>query len=76
MPVCSYLAYPIEGKEQALMSKLSSMPECDVTLSDDKKLIILLTETKDKDHEKLLQEKIKQVKDINCLVLSFGQVQN
>lgn len=76
VPVCSYLVYPEIGKEVNLMTEFQAMPECDASLSEDKKMIILVTESDNLEEEKELQEKLKNIKDINCLVLSFGQVQN
>ncbi len=75
MPVCSYLVYPVANKIPNLMQKLDQMKECDATLSEDEKMIILLTETENKKHEEKLQQDLKEIKEINCLVLSFGQIQ-
>ena len=76
MPVCSYLVHPAEGKADQLMELFMKMPECDAELSAKKEMIILVTLSEDKDHEKKLQDKLKSITEINCLALSFGQVQN
>ena len=65
----------LENYKTNLMQKLDQMKECDATLSEDEKMIILLTETENKKHEEKLQQDLKEIKEINCLVLSFGQIQ-
>ena len=74
MPVCSYLVHPSPGKQDILMKKFELMPECDAELSEKGELIILVTVSEDKESEKELQENLKEINEIDCLALSFGQV--
>ena len=62
MPVCSYLVYPELGREESLMNEFEAMHECDASLSEDKKMIILVTESESIEKEKSLQEKLKNIK--------------
>jgi nitrate reductase NapAB chaperone NapD len=76
MPVCSYLVHPSPGKQGVVMKKFEGMPECEAELSEKGELIILVTVSEDKESEKQLQENLKEIKEIDCLALSFGQVTN
>ena len=75
MGICSYLVFPKSGKRQALVSELAQLPGCDVLPADNHdELMVLVTETNTPDEEALLQESLKEVEDIQCMALTFGDV--
>lgn len=79
MPVCSYLVYPSQGSKDLLKQTLNATTGCEVVPAENNDLLVLLTETANQEEEKELQEKLKQMKDIQCLALSFahsGEGQN
>ena len=74
MPVFSYLALPEQGAINELFSELRSMDHCEVTPSDNKEVIILVTDTPDEPAEKELQAKFKNIKSLQSLSMTFGHV--
>jgi len=72
MPVFSYLAYPKQGAKQDLLNDLTALEHCEVTPSDNQNILILITDTPDEETEKVLQKKLKQLKSLESLGLTFG----
>ena len=75
MPVCSYVVHASEEDCLALCEKLNSLPGCEASPSDDKKLIILVTETDSPEDDEKLQNTFKAIPEIQGLALTFGQLQ-
>jgi nitrate reductase NapAB chaperone NapD len=74
MPVFSYLAYPKQGAKQKLLDDLSALDHCEVTPADNQNILILITDTPDEATEKVLQKKLKQLKTLESLGMTFGHV--
>ena len=74
MPVFSYLAYPKQGAKQKLLDDLSALDHCEVTPADNQNILILITDTPDEETEKVLQKKLKQLKSLESLGMTFGHV--
>jgi len=74
MPVFSYLAYPKQGAKQDLLNDLTALDHCEVTPADNQNILILLTDTPDEEAEKALQKKLKQLKTLESLGMTFGHV--
>jgi nitrate reductase NapAB chaperone NapD len=74
MPVFSYLAYPKRGAKQQLLKDLTSLDYCEATPADNEEILILVTETPDEDQEKALQKKLKSLKSLESLGMTFGHV--
>ena len=74
MPVFSYLAYPKQGAKQDLLNDLSALDCCEVTPADNQNILILITDTPDEESEKALQKKLKQLKSLESLGMTFGHV--
>jgi len=72
MPVFSYLAYPIQGAKEQLINDLAALEYCEVTPSENEEILILVTDTPDDAAEKELQEKLKTVKSLESLGMTFG----
>ena len=72
MPVFSYLAYPKQGAMQALLNELAALDYCEVTPADNEEILILLTDTPDEKKEKALQKKLKNLKSLQSLGMTFG----
>jgi hypothetical protein len=47
MPVFSYLAYPVAGAKEALLSELAALDYCEATPADNQEILILVTDTPD-----------------------------
>ena len=73
MPVCSYLVFP-HGAAADLARRLDAIPDCSVSTADNADLLILVTDTADSDAEARLQERLDAEADIQCRVLTFGDI--
>jgi nitrate reductase NapAB chaperone NapD len=74
MPVFSYLAYPKQGAKQDLFNDLSALDYCEATPADNQNILILITDTPDEETEKVLQKKLKSLKTLESLGMTFGHV--
>jgi nitrate reductase NapAB chaperone NapD len=72
MPVFSYLAYPVPGAKEALFNELTALDYCEATPADNQEILILITDTPDEDKEKELQKKLKKLKSLESLGMTFG----
>ena len=72
MPVFSYLAYPVPWEKEALLNELAALDYCEVTPADNNEILILVTDTPDDDREKELQKKLKKLKSLESLGMTFG----
>jgi len=72
MPVFSYLAYPKDGRKKKLINDLAALDYCEVTPAENEDILILVTDTPDEVKEKELQKKLKQLKSLECLGMTFG----
>ena len=72
MPIFSYLAYPVQGAKAQLVNDLTALDFCEVTPAENGEVLILVTETPDEEAEKQLQEKLKDLKSLESLGMTFG----
>ncbi len=72
MPICSYIVFPHPGKKDQLARDLDAIAGCQTQRAEGEDLLILLTETQSKKEEKALLDHLESLSDIQCLVLSFG----
>ena len=74
MPVFSYLAYPKQGAKEQLIKDLAALDYCETMPADNEEILILVTDTPDEDREKALQKKLKHLKSLESLGMTFGHV--
>ena len=72
MPVFSYLAYPVPGAKDELLNDLAALDYCEATPADNQEILILVTDTPDDNREKELQNKLKNLKSLESLGMTFG----
>ena len=72
MPVFSYLAYPVPGAKDDLLNDLAALDYCEATPADNQEILILITDTPDEDRENELQKKLKKLKSLESLGMTFG----
>ena len=72
MPVFSYLAYPVQGAKERLIDELAALEYCEVTPSENEEVLILVTDSPDEEAEKELQKKLKDIKSLESLGMTFG----
>jgi hypothetical protein len=72
MPVFSYLAYPVPGAKDELLNDFAALDYCEATPAENQEILILVTDTPDEDKEKELQIKLKELKSLESLGMTFG----
>ncbi len=72
MPVFSYLAYPVPGAKKELLNDLAALEYCEATPAENENILILVTDTPDEATEKELQKKLKELKTLESLGMTFG----
>ncbi len=72
MPVFSYLAYPVKGAKKKLLDDLAALDHCEVMPAENEEILILVTDAPSEEQEKELQKKIKQLKSLQSLGMTFG----
>jgi nitrate reductase NapAB chaperone NapD len=72
MPVFSYLAYPVKGAKEELLNELAALDHCEVMPAENEEILILVTDAPNEEQEKDLQNKIKQLKSLQSLGMTFG----
>ena len=72
MPVFSYLAYPKSGAKEALLKDLTKLEYCEARAAENQDILILITDTPDDDTEKALKQKLKNLKTLESLGMTFG----
>ena len=72
MPIFSYLVYPERDKKQQLIDDLSLEKFCEIKVTDDENVLILVTDTPDEGTNKALQDRIKELDSLQSLSMTFG----
>ena len=72
MPVFSYLAYPKEGAKEELLNDLTALEYCEATSAENENILILVTDTPNEDTEKELQQKLRELRTLESLGMTFG----
>lgn len=77
MAICSYLVFPKPNTQNTLTHTLTNLPGCNVVPAENRDdVMVLVTETENKEQETTLQDTLKDIQDIQCLVLTFGEVEH
>ena len=74
MPVFSYLVQPLPGAKKDLLEELGEVSHCEVVPSDNEDVLVLVTDTPDQAAEEQLQERLRVLKSLQCLSMTFGHV--
>ena len=72
MPVFSYIAYPVKGAKDKLLEDLTALDDCDVLSAENEEILVLVTDTPNEEKEKSLKEKLKRLKSLESLGMTFG----
>jgi nitrate reductase NapAB chaperone NapD len=72
MPIFSYLAIPTSGAKETLCCSLATLPHCEVIPSDNREVVVLVTDTPDEATEDKLQKSLKNLQSLQSLSLTFG----
>ncbi|MEK6155367.1 hypothetical protein WIW50_19010 [Flavobacteriaceae bacterium 3-367] len=72
MPIKSYLAHPHTGKKEYLIEALSNIEACEVLPANNEDVLILVTETNNKQEEDILKEKLEKIPSLKLLAMVSG----
>ncbi len=74
MPVCSYLVIPEPECVDTLARDLDSLSGCEVARSENRGLLLLVTDTPGPDEDRELRRRIEGMEGIQAMVLTFGEI--
>ena len=72
MPVLAYIASPRSGEKKQLLQQLNSMQHCEAFSADNAEILILVTDTPDKETEKQLEKQLNKIESLESLSMTFG----
>ncbi|RED44903.1 hypothetical protein [Seonamhaeicola aphaedonensis] len=72
MPIISYLAHPQDGKKESLINEISQLSNCEVIPAENKDLLIVVTDTNNKEEDEQLKEKIEALDSLKLLAMVSG----
>ena len=72
MPIKSYLIYPHAGQRESLQKALIDLAECELIPAKNEDVIVLVTDTADRDADKALLEKINKIPGLQHMTLVSG----
>ena len=72
MPVMSFIALPVSGAKDELLEVLNAMQYCEAFPADNKDVLVLVTATPDKDTDKELHTRLKDLETLESLSMTFG----
>ena len=74
MPICSYLVVPEPGAGERVRRRLSVIDGCEVTVAENRELLILITDTSDLEQEEELRAEVEGMDGIQALLFTFGEI--
>ena len=72
MPVLAYIASPRSGEKKKLLQELNAMQHCEAFSADNAEILILVTDTPDKETEKQLEKQLNKIESLESLSMTFG----
>ncbi|MDX2434896.1 MAG: hypothetical protein QNK14_09820 [Desulfobacterales bacterium] len=72
MPVLAYIVTPRSGEKNRLLQELNGMQHCEALSADNADILILVTDTPDKETEKQLEKQLNKIESMESLSMTFG----
>jgi nitrate reductase NapAB chaperone NapD len=72
MPVLAYIVTPRSGEKNKLLQELNAMQHCEALSADNADILILVTDTPDKETEKQLEKQLNEIESLESLSMTFG----
>ena len=72
MPVLAYIASPRSGEKDKLLEELNGMQHCEAFSADNAEILILVTDSPDREAEKKLQKQLENLESMESLSMTFG----
>lgn len=76
MSVKSYLVFPYKGRLQELSEDLSKLPWCQTIPSENREVIVLVTDTKDEKDEEDCINHVNSIESLEHMTLVSGFEEN
>ncbi len=76
MPIISYLAYPEKEHRTALLEELQAHPYCEVIPAENADVLIVVTDTPDRETDDIVRNYLEQHQGLLCLAMIHGQVED
>lgn len=74
MPLCSYVLFSEPGARDELTARLEAWPNCEVEPAEDEDLVLLVTETGDREEQEELEERLEEMTSIQMFAQTFGEI--
>lgn len=74
MPTCSYVVFAKSGKKEELIEQLSTIPEAELQPAEQENVVLLLTETRNMEAQKELEDRLDEVEPIQAFAQTFGEI--
>ncbi len=71
MPVLAYIAIPRTGEKNKLLQQLNTMQHCEAFPADNAEILVLVTDTPDKEAEKKLEKQLNKLESLESLSMTF-----
>jgi nitrate reductase NapAB chaperone NapD len=72
MPVLAYIASPRSGAKRKLLKELNTLKHCEAFAADNVDILILVTDTPDRETEEKLQKHLNKLESLESLSMTFG----
>ena len=72
MPIISYVVYPQDGQKTQLVEALTELQHCQVIPSTNEEIVILVTDTPDKESDKKLSSVISEIPFLKHMSMTFA----
>ena len=72
MTIQSYLVYPADGRIDDVTAALSALPGCEVLRSENRPVLVLVTEAPDQEGQRRLERQVESIENVACLALVSG----
>lgn len=72
MPIKSYLAHPVSGQKEELITALRNLKQCEVVPAENQNILAVVTDTSDEKEEEILKEKMEAINSLKLLSLVSG----
>jgi nitrate reductase NapAB chaperone NapD len=72
MPILAYIVTPQSGEKNKLLKELNGMEHCEALSADNAEILILVTDTPDKETEEKLEKQLNTIESLESLSMTFG----
>ncbi len=72
MPIKSYIAFPHSGLKQDLEMCLKSIDHCEIIPSENKEIIVVVSDTENETEEQVFLEELSEVESLDHYTLVAG----